>query len=68
MHICGNVSLYQGKGGISLGYLLVRTGAWKSVWPFLPAIPPRTVSGKVTRDQISPMITMVPNGSAAVER
>lgn len=34
---------------------------------FLPAMPPKTVSGMVTAPQMSMMITMVPNGSAAVD-
>ena len=35
---------------------------------FLPAMPPSTVRGKVTTAQMMKMITMVPNGRAAVER
>ena len=34
---------------------------------FFPAIPPNTVSGTVTSDQIMVTITMVPNGKAAVD-
>lgn len=33
---------------------------------FLPMMPPTTVSGKVTRAQMTTMMTMVPKGSAAV--
>lgn len=35
---------------------------------FLPAMPPRTVRGKVIRAQMTRMMQMVPKGSAAVER
>jgi hypothetical protein len=31
-------------------------------------MPPKTVSGMVTRPQMTQMMTMVPKGSAAVER
>jgi len=34
---------------------------------FLPAMPPITVSGMVTRPHMMTMMTMVPNGSAAVD-
>ena len=34
---------------------------------FLPAMPPRTVSGKVMRAQMTRMMQIVPNGSAAVD-
>lgn len=34
---------------------------------FLPAMPPRTVSGKVMSAQMTKMTQMVPKGSAAVE-
>ena len=42
-------------------------GAAKSVLLFLPAMPPNIVSGMVTRPQMIRMITMVPNGKAAVD-
>lgn len=38
-----------------------------STWWFLPAMPPKTVSGIVIALQMSMIITMVPNGSAAVD-
>ena len=34
---------------------------------FLATMPPSTVSGKVTSAQVRMMMTMVPNGSAAVD-
>ncbi|MED6114338.1 hypothetical protein PIB30_079313, partial [Stylosanthes scabra] len=46
--IWGMVLLYQGRGGISRGYLVVRTGAWNSALLFFPAIPPKTSNGDVT--------------------
>lgn len=42
-------------------------GASNSVLLFLPAMPPATVSGIVTRLQMMMMMTMVPKGSAAVD-
>ena len=66
MTICGTGPRYQGRLGISRGYLFVRTGALNSPRAFLPAMPPNTVSGMVTSDQMTRMTTMVPNGSAAV--
>lgn len=32
MSICGSVCRYQGSGGISRGYLVVRHGALNSAW------------------------------------
>ena len=66
MTICGTGPRYQGRLGISRGYLFVRTGAANSPRAFLPAMPPNTVSGMVTSDQMTRMTTIVPNGSAAV--
>ena len=48
--------------------MVVRQGALNSVLAFLPAMPPRTVSGKVTSAQMMRMMQMVPKGSAAVDR
>ena len=45
---------------------MVRQGALNSIRVFLPAMPPSTVSGNVTRAQMTRMMTMVPKGSAAV--
>ena len=67
MSICGTTPRYHGSSGTSRGYLLVRTGAANSPRWFLPAMPPNTVSGMVTMDQMTRMITMVPTGSAAVD-
>jgi len=39
MTICGTGPRYQGRPGISRGYLLVRTGALNSPRAFLPAMP-----------------------------
>jgi hypothetical protein len=64
--IWGIVCRYQGSGGISLGYLVVRQGAWNSVLLFLPAIPPKTSKGNVTKVQMRTMTQMVPKGNAAV--
>ena len=64
--ICGMVARYQGRGGISRGYLVVRHGAWNSTLLFLPATPPRTSKGKVTSIQMRRITKIVPNGSAAV--
>lgn len=66
MAICGMLCRYQGMGGTSRGYLVVRQGAWKSALLFLPATPPRTSNGKVTSVQIRRMTRIVPKGSAAV--
>jgi hypothetical protein len=64
--ICGIVFRYQGSGGISLGYFVVRQGAWNSLLLFLPAIPPKTSKGNVTKVQMSTMTQIVPKGNAAV--
>jgi len=64
--ICGIVLRYQGSGGISLGYFVVRQGAWNSLLLFLPAIPPKTSKGNVTKVQMSTMTQIVPKGNAAV--
>lgn len=42
-------------------------GAAKSCLLFLPAMPPKMVSGIVTKHQMIRMMTMVPNGNAAVD-
>ena len=47
--------------------LLVRVGAANSARAFLPAMPPNTVSGMVTRHQMTSMTAIVPAGSAAVD-
>ena len=47
--------------------MVVLQGALNSIWVFLPMMPPSTVSGKVTSAQMTRMITIVPNGSAAVD-
>ena len=47
-------------------HLVVLQGALNSIRVFLPAMPPSTVSGKVTSAQMTRMITIVPKGSAAV--
>ena len=47
--------------------MVVLQGALNSILVFLPAMPPNTVSGNVTRAQITKIITIVPNGSAAVD-
>ena len=47
--------------------LVVRQGAWKSEAVLRPAMPPSTVSGKLTRTKRRSTIMMVPNGRAAVE-
>jgi hypothetical protein len=62
-----NTDLYQGRGGMSRGYLVVRQGALNSDFEFLAATPPNTVRGKVTTAQIRMMTTMVPKGRAAVD-
>jgi hypothetical protein len=64
--IWGMVLLYQGRGGISRGYFVVRTGAWNSVLLFLPAMPPNTSNGEVTSVHIRTITQIVPKGSAAV--
>ena len=48
-------------------HLLVRQVALNSACVFLPIMPPAMVSGMVMSAQINKMITMVPNGSAAVD-
>ncbi|KAG5628328.1 hypothetical protein H5410_000045 [Solanum commersonii] len=58
---------YQGSTGISLGYFVVRHGAWKPVLLFLAAIPPNTSSGDVTSVNISTINIIVLSGRAAVE-
>jgi hypothetical protein len=64
--IYGTIPRYHGKGGISLGYLVVWQGAWNSALLFFPAIPPNTSKGDVTNDHIRTITTIVPNGRAAV--
>jgi hypothetical protein len=66
--ICGTKPRYHGSSGTSRGYLFVRQGASYSRREFLPATPPSTVSGIVTKDHRTIITTMVPKGSAAVER
>jgi hypothetical protein len=46
---------------------MVHIMGYSSTWWFLPAMPPNTVSGIVIALHMSMMITMVPNGSAAVD-
>jgi len=48
-------------------HLLVRQVALNSACVFLPIMPPAMVSGMVMSAQINRIITMVPNGSAAVD-
>lgn len=48
-------------------HFVVLQGALNSILVFFPAMPPSTVSGKVTSAQITKMITIVPKGSAAVD-
>ena len=48
-------------------HLFVRQVALNSVRVFLPMMPPATVSGMVMSAQMRRMITMVPNGRAAVD-
>ena len=67
MIICGTAVRYHGSSGISRGYLLVRQGARNSDLLFLPAMPPKTVSGIVMAHQMRMITTMVPNGRAAVD-
>lgn len=43
---------YQVVGGISLGMFFVRQGALKLVVQFFPNIPPTTVRGKPTKQNI----------------
>jgi hypothetical protein len=66
MAICAGKVLYQGQGGISRGNLAVRQGASYSPFADLPAAPPKTVSGKVTRAHTARIATMVPKGKAWV--
>ena len=48
-------------------HLFVRQVALNSVRVFLPMMPPATVSGMVMSAQMRRMMTMVPNGRAAVD-
>ena len=61
-----NRSQYHGKGGISLGYLVVWQGAWNSALLFFPAMPPNTSKGDVTSVHIRTITTIVQNGRATV--
>ena len=64
---CGMVLRYQEWGGISRGNFVVLQGGLKSALEFLPAMPPSTVSGKVTTAQMMIMMQIVPKGRAAID-
>ena len=54
------------KAQVAAPHFVVLHGALNSMRVFLPAMPPSTVSGNVTSAQMTRMMTIVPNGSAAV--
>lgn len=68
MSICANVFRYHGRGGIWRGCLFTRQGGLNSLLLFLPITAPIIVSGRVTSNQMSTMMQMVPNGRAIVDR
>lgn len=67
---CGKANLstwHVTASACAATHLLVRQVALNSACVFLPMMPPAMVSGMVMSAQINRMITMVPNGSAAVD-
>lgn len=68
INIWDGVFMYQGKGGISEGILLVAQGASNSERRALPIMPPILRNGTMISIHIRNIATMVPNGRAAVAR